>query len=55
MCAQRLRSYFETDHQQLRALEASTNLFVPEELDLDNVSQRAFNPSSNRVIVSGAG
>jgi len=47
MCAQTLRSYFESDYQQHRALGALDDLFVPEELDLYNASQRAFDPTSN--------
>lgn len=47
MCAQLLRSYFETEHQQLRALGALDGLFTPEELDLYNISQRAFDPTSS--------
>jgi len=44
MCAQALRSYFETDHQQRRALEALGDWFTPGELDLYDASRCAFDP-----------
>ena len=47
MCAQTLRSYFETERGQRRALEALGDWFDPRELDLYDASQCAFDPSSS--------
>jgi hypothetical protein len=42
---QTLSSYFETDYQQRRALEALGDCFNPGELDLYDASHSAFDPS----------
>jgi hypothetical protein len=52
MCAQPLRAYFETEHQQRRALDALFDAWggawpVSKNLDLYEASQCAFDPSSS--------
>jgi hypothetical protein len=42
-----LRSSFETERQQRRALKALGDYFDPRELDLYDASQSAFDPSSS--------